>query len=146
MTQTAQRKEWSTETRSIESNVPAIPYGNRDCAIENSQRYASSNTVQLLLPRLDLPVSEFSENRDESQIAAPLCTDGTTPENAPDAPNAPETHHMHQRHTSQHMRILESQPRCSVTNFTCKDTIAPGLVDCQLKMLNFKLYTYFIVF
>ena len=44
--QTAQMKEWTTETRSIESNIPAIPYGTRDCVIENSQRYASSNTVQ----------------------------------------------------------------------------------------------------
>ena len=43
--QTAQIKEWSTETRSIESNIPAIPSETRDCAIENSQRYASSNTV-----------------------------------------------------------------------------------------------------
>ena len=55
---------------------------------ENSQRYASSNTVQPPLPRLDLPVSNFSENREESQIAEPLCTDGTTLENAPDAQNA----------------------------------------------------------
>ena len=86
--QTAQMKEWSTETRSIESNVPAIPHGTRDCATENSQRYASCNTVQLPLPRLDLPVSGFSENREESQIAEPLCTGGTTLENAPDAQNA----------------------------------------------------------
>ena len=43
--QIVQMKEWSTETRSIEFNIPAIPYGNRDCATENSQRYASSNTV-----------------------------------------------------------------------------------------------------
>ena len=50
------------------------------------QRYASFNTVQPQLPRLDLPVSEFSENREENQIAEPLCTDGTTLENAPDAP------------------------------------------------------------
>ena len=89
--QTAQMKEWSTETRSIESNVLAIPYGTRDCAIENSQRYASPNTVQLPLPRLDLPESDFSENREESQIAEPLCTDGSTLKNAPDAPNAPRT-------------------------------------------------------
>ena len=87
--QTAQMKEWSTETRSIKSYVPAIPHGNRDCATENFQRYASSNTVQLPLPRLDLPVSDFSENREESQIAEPLCTDGTTLENAPDAPHTP---------------------------------------------------------
>ena len=53
--QIAQMKEWTTETRSIKSNVPAIPHGTRDCATQNSQSYASSNTVQLALPRLDLP-------------------------------------------------------------------------------------------
>ena len=102
---------------------------------KNSQRYASLNTVQPPLSRLDLPESDFSENREESQIAEPLCTDGTTLENAPDVPC-----------TSQHVRTLESQPRSIVINFTCKDTIVPALVDCQLKMLNFELYTYFIVF
>ena len=87
--QTAQMKEWSTETRSTKSNVPAFPYGTRDCATKNSQRYASSNTAQPPPPRLDLRVSDFSENREESQIAEPLCTDGTTLENAPDAPHTP---------------------------------------------------------
>ena len=53
--QTAQMKEWTTETRSIESNISAIAYGTRDCVIENSQRHVSSNTVQLPLPSLDLP-------------------------------------------------------------------------------------------
>ena len=92
--QIAQMKEWSTETRSIKSNIPAIPYGTRDCVTENSQRYASSNTVQSSLPRLDLPVSDFLENREERQIAEPLYTDGTTLENAPDAPNALHTPHF----------------------------------------------------
>ena len=87
--QTAQMKEWTTETRSIEFNIPAIPYRTRDCVTENSQRYASSNTVQLPLLSLDLPDSEnLSENREESQIAEPLCTYGTTLENTPDAQNA----------------------------------------------------------
>ena len=77
--QTAQIKEWTTESRSIKSNIPAVPYGTRDCVIENSQRYTSSNTVQPPLPSLDLPDSEnLSENREESQIAEPLCTDGAT--------------------------------------------------------------------
>ena len=88
--QKAQMREWSTETQNVESHIPAIPYGNRDCAIENSQRHSSSNNVQPPLPTLDLPESEnmenFSENREESQIAEPLCTNGTTLENAPDAP------------------------------------------------------------
>ena len=87
--QTAQMKERTTETRSIVSNIPAISYGTRDCATKNSQRYASSNTVQLPLPRLDLPESEnLSENREESKIAEPLYTDGTILENVPDAQNA----------------------------------------------------------
>ena len=95
--QTAQMKEWTTESRSIKSNIPAIPYGTRDCVIKNSQRYTSSNTVQPPLPCLDLPDSEnLSENRKESQIAEPLCTDGGTldepdAQNAHYTPNAPET-------------------------------------------------------
>ena len=85
-------KEWTTESRTVKSNTPATPYGIRDCSIENSQEYSSSDTVQLPLPRLDLPVSDFSENREESQIAEPLCTDDTALE--PDAqctPYAPGT-------------------------------------------------------
>ena len=86
--QTAQMKEWTTESRSIESNTPAIPYGIRDCVIKNSQRYNSSNTVQLPLLSLDLPDSEnLSENGEEGQIAEPLCTDGATLDE-PDAQNA----------------------------------------------------------
>ena len=87
--QIAQMREWSTETQHVKSHVPAIPYGNRDCVIENSQRHFSSNNVQWPLPTLDLPESDFSENREGSQIAEPLCTDGTTLENAPDVAHAP---------------------------------------------------------
>ena len=82
-------REWSTETQNIKSYIPAIPYGNRDCAIKNSQRYASSNSVQPPLPTLDLLESDFSENRVESQIAEPLCTNSITLKNAPDASYAP---------------------------------------------------------
>ena len=42
---------------------------------------------------------------------------------------------------SQQERTLESQPAHLVI-FTCKDTIAPGSVDYQLKTLNFELYIY----
>ena len=84
--QTAQMKEWTTESRSVKSNTPAIPYGIKDCSIKNSQENTSSDTVQPPLPRSDLPVSDFSENREESQIAEPLCTDDTALE--PDAQNA----------------------------------------------------------
>ena len=91
--QKAQMREWSTETDNVESHIPAIPCGNRDCTIENSQEHSSPNSLALPLPSLDLPESEdFSENREESQIAEPLCTNGTTLENASDAPFAPGTH------------------------------------------------------
>ena len=47
--------------------------------------------MQLPLPSLDLPDSEnLSENREESQIAELLCTDGTTLDE-PDAQNAQYT-------------------------------------------------------
>ena len=83
--QTAQMKEWTTESRSVESNTPAIPNGIRDCSTRNSQENTSSNSVQPPLPRLDLPEPNFSENREESH-AEPLCTDDTALE--PDAQNA----------------------------------------------------------
>ena len=57
--------------------------------IKNSQRYASSNSVQWPLLTLGLLESDFSENREKSQIAELFCTDGTTLENAPDVPHTP---------------------------------------------------------
>ena len=78
---------WSTETDNAEFHLPAISYGNRNITVENSQEHSSPSGLTLLLPALDFPESEiFSENREESQIAKPLCTSGTTLGNAPDAP------------------------------------------------------------
>ena len=48
--------------------------------------------MQPSLPTLDLLESNFLENREESQITEPLCTNGTPLENAPDATFAPGTH------------------------------------------------------
>ena len=72
-------------------HIPALPYENRNLTVENSQEHSSSSGLTLPLPTLDLPESDsFSENREEnSQLAGPLCTDGTTLESSPDAPNAP---------------------------------------------------------
>ena len=50
-------------------------------------------------------------------------------------------HHIHQELISQQERTLESQVSHLVI-FTCKDTIAPGSVDYQVKMLNIKLYIH----
>ena len=84
-------REWSTETDNAEFHIPAIPNGNRNLTVKNSQEHSLSNSLQLPLPTLDLQESEnFSENREEnSQLAGPLCTSGTTLGDAPDAPNAP---------------------------------------------------------
>ena len=92
--QKAQMREWSTETDNMEFHIPAIPNGNRNLTVENSQEHFSSNSVLPPLPTLNLPESEkFSENREEnSQLAGPLCTSGPTLENALDAPNAPVQH------------------------------------------------------
>ena len=85
-------REWSTETDNAEFHIPVIPYGNRNAVVENSQGYSLPSDPMPPLPSLDLPEPEiFSENREESQITEPLCTNGTTLGNAPDAPFAPET-------------------------------------------------------
>ena len=52
---TDQMREWMTESRKSESNIPAIPNRVRDSVHENSQENAPSDPVQLPLPRLDLP-------------------------------------------------------------------------------------------
>ena len=88
--QKAQMREWSTDTDNAEFHIPAIPYGNRNIMVKNSQEHSSPSGLAPPLPTLDLPESEFfSENMEESQIAEPLCTSGTTLGNALDAPNAP---------------------------------------------------------
>ena len=86
-----QMREWSTETENAEFHIPAIPYGNRNTTVKNSQGHSSPSSPVLPLPTLDLPESEnFSENKEESQIVEPqLCTSGTTLGNAPGVPNAP---------------------------------------------------------
>ena len=84
--------------------------------------------MQLPLPRLDLPVSDFSENREESQIAEPLCTDDTALE--PDAQNAQCTPYAPVTHKSTHENF--GKPASHLMIFICKDTIAPVSVDYQL--------------
>ena len=74
----------------------------------------SSDTVQPPLPRLDLPVSDFSENREESQTAESLCTDGTALE-APDAQNAQRTPYASGTHKSTHENF--GKPAKSFSDF-----------------------------
>ena len=68
--------------------APAVPYERRNLTVENSHGHSLPSGAMLPLP-LDLPESEFfSENREESQIAEPLCKNGNTlgHGNASDAP------------------------------------------------------------
>ena len=121
-------KEWTTEPRSVKSNTPAIPCGIKNCSIENSQENTSSHTVQPPLPRLDLPVSDFSENRRKARLQN-HCVQMTLHWNLMHKMH--NAHHMHQEHASQHVRTLGSQPSHLVI-FICKDTIVLGSVDYQL--------------
>ena len=52
---TGHMKDWSTESRKSESNIPALPNMVRDSVHENSQENVSPDPVQSTLPRLDLP-------------------------------------------------------------------------------------------
>ena len=89
--QKSQMREWSTETDNAKFHIPAIPHGNKNIMVENSQGHSLPSNLVLPLPSLDLPESEnLSENREESQIAEPLYTNGTTL-GTPDAPFAPGT-------------------------------------------------------
>ena len=83
--------------------------------IKNSQRYTSSDTVQLPLLSLDLPDSEnLSENREEGQIAEPLCTDSATLDE-PDAQNAQHTPYAPGTHKSTHENL--GMPAISFSDF-----------------------------
>ena len=85
-------REWSAETENVEFHIPAILYGNRNVMVKNSQEYSAPSGLTPPLQTLVLPESEnFSENREESQIAEPLCSSGTILGNTPDAPIAPGT-------------------------------------------------------
>ena len=57
--QKAQMREWLIETDNAEFHIPAIPNGNRNLTVENSQEHSSSSSLTLQLPTLDLPESEI---------------------------------------------------------------------------------------
>ena len=118
--QKAQMREWSTETDNAESHIPAIPNGNRDCTIKNSQEHSSPSGLVPPLPSLDLPESDFWKTGRKARLQNHCAQMVLHLE-------MHLMHHLHQEHASQHMRTLESQPRSKVTNFTCKDTIAPWI-------------------
>ena len=140
---TGYMKDYPTEIRKSESRAPTIPNTVRDSVHENSPENVSPDPVQSTLPRLDLPQAPFdSKSEDREEIAESLCTDGTAPLEMPEE-NEGNTPFTLQDLASQQERTLESQ-LVHLVIFTCKDTIASGSVDYQLKMLNFELYVYII--
>ena len=48
--QKAQMREWSTETDNAELHIPAIPYGNRNVTVKNSQEHSSPSGLTPPLP------------------------------------------------------------------------------------------------
>ena len=122
-------RDWLTETRKSESNIPAIPNMVRDSDQENSLENVSPDPVQFILPRLDLPWAPF-DSEDREEIAESLCTDENaleTPEmNGQNTPYTPGSHKSTRKNFG--------KPASSFSDFTS--------VDYQLKMLNFKLYIY----
>ena len=56
--QKAQMRAWSTETDNTEFHIPAIPYGNRNVTVKNSQEHSSPSSLTPPLPTLALPESE----------------------------------------------------------------------------------------
>ena len=72
---TGQMKEWMTESRKSESNIPAIPNVVRDSVHKNSQENTSSDSVHSSLSRSDLPQAAFDFSEDREETAESLCTD-----------------------------------------------------------------------
>ena len=94
--QTGHMKDWWTESRKSESNIPAIPNMVRDSVHENSQENVSPDPVQSTLPRLDLPQAAF-DSEDREKIAESLCTEETAPLETPEknGQNTPYTPGSH---------------------------------------------------
>ena len=130
---TGHMKDWSTETKKSESNIPAIPDTARSSVHENSLENTSPDTVQSTLPRLNLLIQKTGRKLQNHCVQIK--------QHWRHLRQMDKIHHIHQGLVSQQERILESQPAHLVI-FTCKDTIASGSVDYQFKMLNFELYIY----
>ena len=91
--QKAQMREWMPEKEDLMFQALAVPNETKNLMVKNSKGHSLPSGLALPLPSLDLPETKnFSENRQESQIAEPqLCTSSTTLGNVPDAPIAPGT-------------------------------------------------------
>ena len=115
----AQTREWSTETENAEFHIPAIPYGNRNVMVENSQGQSLPSSLALPLPSLDLPESKtFQKTGRKARLQNHCAQVGIHWE-------MHLMHQMHQCNASQHVRTSENLLRSIVTSSTYKDTIKP---------------------
>ena len=105
-------KDWSTETRKSESNIPAIPNTVRDSVHKNSLENVSSDPVQSTLPRLDLPQAAF-DSEDREEIAESLCTD----ENALETPETNGQNTPYTPGSSKSTRKNFGKPASSFSDF-----------------------------
>ena len=125
--QKAQMREWVQEKEDMTFQAPGVPNERRNLTVENSQGHSLPSGLAPLLPTLDhLPESEFffrkqggKQNHNCAQVVLHW--------------EMHLMHQLHQEHASQHVQILESQPRSIVTNFTCKDTIATWISGMPVK-------------
>ena len=95
--QIGQMREWMTESRKSEPNIPAIPNMIRDSVHKNSQENTSSDSVLLPLPKLDLHEAafDFSGNREKIAGSSTLKNSPVleTPEtNGQNTPYTPGSH------------------------------------------------------
>ena len=137
--QTGYMNDQSTESRKAESYTPAIPNMIRDCVKKNSLENISLDPVQPTLPRLDLPQAPLTQNQKTGRKLQNHCVQMELHWRY--LRNMREVHLTLQDLESQQERNLGSQPAHLVT-FTCKDFVASGSVEYQLKMLNFELCIY----
>ena len=99
--------------------------------------------MQSTLPRLDLPHAPFdSKSESEGRKLQNHCVQMEL-QHWRCLQKMREVHLTLQDLISQQEGTLENQP-VHLVIFTCKDTIASGSVDYQLKMLNFELYIYIL--
>ena len=129
-------KEWMTESRKSESNIPAIPNTIRDLCMRILKKTLHPALCSHHCPDKFFPNLIFQKTGRKLQNH---CVQMNL--HWRHLIQRDKIHCIHQGLISQQEITLESQP-CHLVNFICKDTIAPESVDYQLKMLNFKLYIY----
>ena len=122
--QKAQMKEWMSEKENVEFHIPALPNGNRNLMVKNSQDRSSSNSMQLPLPTLDLPnVKNFQKTGKKAASLQDHCVQMVL------HCQMHWMHQMHQCNASQQERTLVRSHTNSGTSFMCKEPLSAQDID-----------------